>query len=191
MHYQTNSDQEILGLLHRGEEAALTIIYQRYWRRLYTSAFAILRDEQACEDIIQDVFMTLWLKRETLDIKVSLVGYLLSSVKYEVFRQIRSGKVREDIFDDLVNRIQAGSDYSDVEYKDLCSHINNIVQQLPEKCRMVYKLSREEQLSHKEIAEQMNISTKTVENHLTKALRFLRMSLSQTLTLGLLSLIMK
>ncbi len=191
MHYHTHSDQEILGLLHQGNEAALTFIYQRYWRRLYTSAFAILRDEHACEDIIQEVFMTLWLKRETVDIKVSLGGYLFSSVKYEVFRQIRSGKVREDIFDDLVNRIQAGSDYSDAEYKDLCSHIDNIVQQLPEKCRMVYRLSREEQLSHKEIAEQLNISTKTVENHLTKALRFLRLSLSQTLSLGLLSLIMK
>lgn len=183
-------DLEIVTLLKQGEERALETIYRRYWRQLYDAAHAILKDEAACEDIIQEVFLNLWLRRENLELHSSLAGYLFTSVRHEVFRQIRSGRVREDLFDHLFERIQAGPDYLDIEYRELRLQISLIVERLPEKCRAVYKLSREEHLSHKEIAEQLNISTKTVENHLTKALSFLRLSLGQVLTMELLSLLM-
>jgi RNA polymerase sigma-70 factor (ECF subfamily) len=73
--------------------------------------------------------------------------------------------------------MESPSEYGNIEHRELLSQINSIVDNLSEKCKVVYKLSREEQLSHKEIAAQLDISTKTVENHLNKALRQLRTSL--------------
>jgi len=184
-------DHDWLTLLKEGEETALANIYRVYWQRLYTAAYAILKDAQACEDIIQEIFLKLWQNRRQIEIKTSLAAYLYASVRYEVYRQIKAGRVREDLFDDIYERIQAGPDYGRIEYKELYSRINAIVELLPEKCKAVYKLSREEHLSHKQIAAQLDISTKTVENHLTKALNLLRLSLGQLLTLELLTLLLE
>jgi RNA polymerase sigma-70 factor (ECF subfamily) len=174
-------------LNHPDDHDWLANIYREYWQRLYTAAYAILKDAQACEDIIQEIFLKLWQNRHRIEITTSLSAYLYASVRYEVYRQIKAGRVREDLFDDIYERIQAGPDYGRIEYKELHSRINAIVEQLPEKCKAVYKLSREEHLSHKEIAAQLDISTKTVENHLTKALSLLRLSLRQVITIGIIT----
>jgi len=170
-------DLQLLDKLKSGDEDALTLIYKKYWQPLFTSAYNILKDKQACEDIIQELFIRLWNNRHAIEITVSLKAYLYASMRYEVYRQIRAGAVRADIFDDLPERLPASAAYGNIEYKELIARVNTVVDTLPEKCREVYKLSREECLSHKEIALQLNISTKTVENHLTKALRELRGSL--------------
>jgi RNA polymerase sigma-70 factor (family 1) len=171
-------DVDLMHRLQAGDDIALKLIYKKYWNQLFKSAFKILQDQQACEDIIQDVFINLWNKRDRIEIKVSLKSYLYASARYEVYRQIRHGSVREDIFDQLHERLQTPAEYGNLEYRELLSKINSIVDNLSEKCRVVYKLSREEELSHKEIASELNISTKTVENHLNKALRQLRTSLN-------------
>jgi RNA polymerase sigma-70 factor (ECF subfamily) len=107
-----------------------------------------------------------------------LKAYLYASIRYEVYRQMRTGPVRGDIYDDVLERIHTPAAYNNIEYKELIVQISSVVDTLPEKCRAVYKLSREECLSHKQIASQLNISTKTVENHLTKALQQLRTSIN-------------
>lgn len=170
-------DIDLMGRMRSGDDIALKLIYDKYWNQLYNSAFNILKDQQACEDIIQDVFINLWNKREFIEIKVSLKAYLFASTRYEVYRQVRLGNVREDIFDHIHERMATPTEYGNIEHKELLSQINSIVENLSTKCKEVYKLSREEQLSHKEIASQLDISTKTVENHLSKALRQLRISL--------------
>src|SRR5690606_30622305 len=93
--------------------------------------------------------------------------------------------VNERIFEGATSRLLTASPHYTLEYKELISQITSIVETLPDKCKEVYKLSREEQLSHKEIADRLSISTKTVENHLTKALRVLRTSLGQFFALVL------
>ena len=186
-----NDDNQLFILIKKGSELALEIIYKRYWQPLYHSSYAMLKDGQACEDIIQEVFLKVWINRQQIQIKTSLSAYLFAAVRYEVYRQIKSGKVRADIFDQVCERIEAGPGYNDLEYKELHSKIAEIVDQLPDKCRTVYKLSREENLSHKQIAIQLNISTKTVENHLTKALSSLRFSLGQVLTIELMVLLLR
>ncbi|PWK78485.1 RNA polymerase sigma-70 factor (ECF subfamily) [Mucilaginibacter oryzae] len=171
------SDVQLIGLLKADDEAALTIIYKRYWASLFSAAYNILKDKQACEDIIQELFIKLWDCRAEVVINVSLKAYLYASVRYGVYRQIKTGSVRSEIFDDLIERLHTPTAYGSIEHKELLLQINRVIDTLPEKCREVYKLSREECLSHKQIAMQLNISTKTVENHLTKALRELRGSL--------------
>jgi RNA polymerase sigma-70 factor (family 1) len=187
----TLSDHEWLALLREGDHAALTAIYKRYWQPLYRSAYNLLKDRQACEDIIQEIFVKVWNNRETIEISLSLKAYLYAAMRYEVYRQIRYGTVREDIFDTLHERLQTPSAHGQLEHKELLAQVNSIVAALPEKCREVYRLSREEQLSHKEIAEKLNISTKTVENHMTKALGHLRASLSSALTLEIICYLLK
>ena len=171
------SDMQLIGRLKADDEAALTMIYRRYWQSLFKAAYNILKDRQACEDIIQELFIKLWDCRAEVEISISLKAYLYASVRYGVYRQIRTGSVKSEIFDDLIERLHTPATHNSIEHKELLLQINQVIDTLPEKCREVYKLSREECLSHKEIALQLNISTKTVENHLTKALRELRGSL--------------
>lgn len=170
-------DTELMERLRAGDDLALKVIYKKYWNQLYTSAHNMLQDQQGCEDIIQELFINLWNKREQIEIKASLKSYLFASVRYEVYRQVRHGSVREDIFENIQDRLQTPSEYGNIEHRELLSYVNSIVNSLSEKCKVVYKLSREEHLSHKEIAGKLDISTKTVENHLNKALRQLRISL--------------
>jgi RNA polymerase sigma-70 factor (ECF subfamily) len=185
------SDIQLIDRLKLDDETALSAIYKRYWEVLYTLAYHVLKDKQICEDIIQELFIKLWNNRYNTRITVSLKAYLYASIRYEVYRQIRTGAVRGDIYDDVLQRIHAPAVYDNIEYKELTARISSIVSTLPEKCREVYKLSREECLSHKEIASQLNISTKTVENHLTKALRQLRTSIGSTFLLQVLFLLIK
>ncbi|WPU97530.1 RNA polymerase sigma-70 factor [Mucilaginibacter sp. cycad4] len=178
------SDMQLIGRLKADDEAALTMIYRRYWASLFKAAYNILKDRQACEDIIQELFIKLWDCRAEVEITISLKAYLYASVRYGVYRQIRTGTpVRSEIFDDLIERLHTPATHNSIEHKELLLQINQVIDTLPEKCREVYKLSREECLSHKEIALQLNISTKTVENHLTKALRQLRGSLGSAFIL--------
>lgn len=176
-------DEDLLILIKNGQEHAWELVYRKYWQQLYSTAFAILKDEQICEDIIQDIFVKLWTDRERLRIAVSIPAYLQTCVRHEVYRKLRSGRVNEDVFDEVYEKIVAALDCNDIEYKEMNSQINTIVERLSEKCKAVYKLSREEYLSNKQISEKLNISIKTVENHMTKALGFLKTSLGQLFTL--------
>ena len=171
------SDVQLIDWLKSGDESALTAIYKKYWQQLFLSAYNVLKDKQACEDVIQELFIKIWNSRDNIEIVVSLKAYLYASIRYEVYRQIRVGVATSDVFDALANRLKSPATHENLEYKELVSQVNSVVETLPEKCREVYKLSREEYLTHKQIASRLNISTKTVENHLTKALKQLRTSL--------------
>jgi RNA polymerase sigma factor (sigma-70 family) len=142
LHNQFNDD-ELLVFLKEGQEFALTAVYRKHWLRLFTTAHHVLKDAQDCEDIIQEIFLKLWLARGDIQIKVSLLAYLYASVRYEVFRQIKAGKVREDIFNRLSDEIQAETSCKDVEYQELNEQIRASVEQLPDKCKAVYKSTPE------------------------------------------------
>ncbi|MEL0650748.1 RNA polymerase sigma-70 factor [Algibacter sp. TI.3.09] len=177
-----NSDSEIIRKLKVDDKKALTILYNSYWKVLYISSYNLLKNKEVCEEIIQDVFIDLWNKRKDLEIKVSLQSYLYACVRYKVFAEFRTNKMmRVELFDDLNERLQYTTPETKMMHKELKNFVKLVVESLPEKCKKVYKLSRQEQLSHKEIAEQLGITVKTVENHITNALRVLRTSLGQVL----------
>jgi len=175
----SQDEKEILRRLAEGDQSALTGIYQQFWQPLFLSAYNVIKDKKACEDIIQEIFLQLWLKRESLNVRESLKGYLLAATRYQVFRYIRNTPVRSELYIHLEERMAAPSADLSLLQKDLSRQIEKVVGDLPEKCQQIYRLSREELLSHKEIAERLNISTKTVENQLTIALRRLRLSLGE------------
>ncbi|MDB5148067.1 MAG: polymerase sigma-70 factor, partial [Mucilaginibacter sp.] len=109
------SDVQLIGRLKADDEAALTMIYRRYWQSLFKSAYNILKDRQACEDIIQELFIKLWDCRTEVEISISLKAYLYASVRYGVYRQIRTGSVKSEIFDDLIERLHTPATHNSIE----------------------------------------------------------------------------
>ncbi|WP_163411341.1 RNA polymerase sigma factor [Flavobacterium ajazii] len=182
-----NEDKVLIDRLRNGEESALTELYNRFWQCLFMSAYNILKDKEMCEDIIQDIFMNIWNNREKLEIHISLKGYMYACARYQVFSHFKKNKdkIHVELFDDLDKRFQYATPETLLMHEELVEQINAIVESLPQKCQQVYKLSREEQLSHKEIAAQLDISTKTVENHITKALQTIRLSMGSSTSMAM------
>jgi len=177
------NDTEIVDRLKKGDKKALTELYNSYWKPLYISSYNLLKDKELCEEIIQDVFIDVWNYRENLQIKISLKSYLYACVRYKVFSEFRKNKIqRVELFEGLNNRFQYATPETKIMHEELVMQIDAIVKTLPKRCQEVYVLSRDQQLSHKEIAEKLNISTKTVENHITLALKTLRSSLGYLLS---------
>lgn len=177
------TDQQLITLLSGGNQDAFSLLYTRHWAHLYKFAFFILRDQDACKDIIQDVFVWVWEHRQGLAIQ-SPKSYLRTAIKFKIANYIRSGNIRESFFEEA-----AKFDYSAsipgieecTELKELNAIIQKTVTHLPLKCREIFRLSREANLSNREIADQLGISVKTVENQITIALHRIRTTVEPNL----------
>ena len=158
-------------MVKQGDELAYAEIFHRYWDTLYAIAYNRLSSKQEAEDIVQEVFASLWKRRFELDIK-SLQSYLATATKYAVFQSWRKALKQYSLND----RVQASNvdGAGIVEAGFMQQILSKEIDRLPEKCKLVFKYSRERGLSNKEIAEEMNISVKMVEAHLTKALKQLK-----------------
>jgi RNA polymerase sigma-70 factor (ECF subfamily) len=131
--------------------------------------------------------MNIWHNREKIEIHISLKGYMYACARYQVFNHLRKNKdkVHVELFDDVEKRFLSTTPETQLMHDELVQQLNLIIAGLSEKCQTVYKLSREEQLTHKEIAERLNISTKTVENHITKALHTIRSSMGESMSMAM------
>lgn len=171
------NEKELLLSLSKGDEDALKFIYQKYWQRLFLSAYNVLKDKEGCEDIIQEIIIKLWQKRESLHITASLSAYLFAATRYQVFHFIRKSPGRPELLENLEERFSNNAPDMPLYTKDLQTRINRAVETLPEKCRAIYKLSREQHMTYKAIAVHLQISDKTVENQLSIALKKLQQAL--------------
>jgi RNA polymerase sigma-70 factor (ECF subfamily) len=143
-----------------------------------------LGNMEEAREIVQDIFCSLWKRRAGLAIDCSLNTYLASAVKYEVFKRF-AARSRQQRFQQqaIRNWQEAANDTLDqLKANELRSELDALVKELPEKCRIVYRLSREKGYSQKQIAAELRIAEKTVEAHLSSALRKLRLGLSHLFT---------
>lgn len=177
--YSTYTDQELVALLTKGDEQGFEHLYNRYWDRLLHFAYQKTGDRVEAENVVQDVFVSLWNRRETLNIKADISHYLVVSVKYRViriFEQQRTQRLNEQqslsTFDVLDNSTQ---EY--LEFDELKQRLEKLICELPEKPALIFRLSREEGLSHKEIADQLNISERAVNDSLVKTKKSLSVNL--------------
>jgi RNA polymerase sigma-70 factor (ECF subfamily) len=168
---------ELLKGLHNKDRKAFDQIYEMYWKRLFMYAFKIFRDKAGCEDIVQEVFLKLWENADKREIQ-ELESYLFRAVKYQISNAIRNLKQTFELDQVLAPLLSELSVDNLLEWEETAASINKSVKQLPQKCRQVFILSREEQLTNKEIAHQMQISVRTVEAHLYKALKEIKSKMS-------------
>lgn len=176
---QQMSDEKLLSLLKNSDEAAFTVIYDRYWQKLYTLAMCKVNSLETAEEIVQDIFCSLWLRRETLQIQVSLASYLVISVKYRVIKVLDKHYKQKSYINTLLqSNIADNSTQEHIFFNELKEQLDKYTLELPEKCRLVFQLSREKGHSQKQIADELQISEKTVEAHLSKALKHLRSRLA-------------
>lgn len=176
--------------LRNGSELVFETIFKDYYERLCNYANTYINDLMESEEMVQSTFLALWEKHEIIEIHTSLKSYLYRAVHNNCINHIKHLQVRREHSDEYLH-------YADIEYeqasndligKELEKKINSTIESLPPQCQTAFKLSRFENLTYNEIAEKMGVSVKTIENHMIKALRTLRVELKEYLPLVILLL---
>jgi len=168
-----------------GDITAFEMLFRTYYQPLCQYAFTFLRDKEDAEEIVQSTFLMVWEKRETLSIRTSVKPYLYAMVRNACLNVIKHQKIKQKHAGEEIALADRSHDAvaQTVASNELEHRINMAVEELPEQCRMVFKLSRFEELKYAEIAAQLNISIKTVENQMGKALKIMREQLKDYLPL--------
>ena len=176
------SDEQILALLSKDAETAIELIFRQHYRFLCKRIHRVIPDAQIAEDLAQEVFYELWKKRGAIKIKTSLKAYLLRAARNKALNYIRDQKI--DFRNAPPKEHLASHNHSAIQQlaaTELQSEIDRAIDSLPERCRLVFVLSRFEEMSYQQIADQLEISIKTVENQISKALKTLRAALAPLL----------
>jgi RNA polymerase sigma-70 factor (ECF subfamily) len=181
--YGKHNDAALLVLLSRGDDKAFTEIYNRYWDKMLFVAGIKCRDLGIAEEIVQDIFLDLWRRRSELSVTGELEAYLAVSVKYRVInaqaKMKRALRYRSEAIGNSPEQVNPTEQW--LSFQELKVRLSELVNKLPEKCRITYQLSKEEGLSQKEIAFRMNVSEKSVEANLARAMKSLRLNLKRFL----------
>jgi len=166
---------DILTRLKADDKAALKELFEEYYLSVCQTIQRFIRDKGTVEDLAQEVFLQFWNKRQQINITSSLPAYLRRMAVNEALGYLRRHK-REDERELTPEMMPGQEDSAEEEYlqQELEERVRAAINELPPKCRAVFQLSRFEELTYKEIAERMDISVKTVENQMSKALRVLR-----------------
>jgi RNA polymerase sigma-70 factor (family 1) len=174
---------KLLQELSLGSEDAFEEIFNAYWKPLYTTAFGKLQDRAEAEEVVQNIFFSLWEHREKIEIE-NLSAYLHRAVKNRILNSIRA-KVTEkkywDYYKNFIPSVQNSTENT-VVFDNLQEGLEAAVNHLPEKSRRVFQLSRFEGRTNHEIAKLLKISEKSIEYHLTKSLRELRIHMKDYIT---------
>jgi RNA polymerase sigma-70 factor (family 1) len=157
---------------------AFDFLYQKYFSKLYGAVYKRLQNRELTEEVVQELFISLWERRTVLSISTTIEAYLFSSVKYLVIAQYKKNNLFEK-YSNSLNPEANDDNFTEqaVAFDELNTAYQNALKLLPERCREVFLLKRTG-LSQREISEKMDISEKTVENQMTKALKILREALS-------------
>jgi RNA polymerase sigma-70 factor (ECF subfamily) len=157
-------------------------IFREYYQGLCNYAYMWVKDIDNAEEVVQGVFVKLWEKKDNILISTSVKSYLYKAVYHASLNEIRHTKVKEE-YVNMQNKEQATEPASGQNLKELEQKIEKAMLSLPEQCRLVFRMSRFEELKYREIADILNISIKTVENQMGKALRLMRENLADYLVL--------
>ncbi|MDQ2719615.1 MAG: RNA polymerase sigma-70 factor [Bacteroidota bacterium] len=174
------SDDQLLKQMAYDDKQAFAMLYRRYWEVLFVTATKALRGKEQAADVVQDIFLSLWNRRNELHLEGSLAAYLHTSVRYKCIHYIEKNITRRDYLVQLaevaINSFSPNAEIN-LQLKEIQQTVSSAVAKMPPKMQEVYKLSRQEHLSHNEIAEYMNISGETVKKHIQHALHLIRTAL--------------
>ena len=176
--HTNHTDEQLLNAIQLDDEKAFSELFKRYWRNAHGIANAKVHSKEVAEEIVQDLFITLWDKRATLHIH-NFSSYLYTTVKNKSLNYIEACIVREkywDYYKAFVPQYDESTEKT-VAYDELVEVIENEVNHLPEKSKKVFRLNRLEGRSISEIASTLNLSEKAIEYHITRSLKQLRLHL--------------
>lgn len=180
-----NEEQLLLSGLKKGDMSSYEILFHRYYPAYYRFARGILKDNGAAEDIVQNVFMKIWIHREELNETMSVKNYIYVLSKREIFNYLRAKyNTHVVLTEDMLMLEQASnSNDSTSDYRELREAVQSVINTMPPKRRSVFCLSRFKSLTNQEIADKLGISIRTVEKHIELALRTFKEQLGGFITL--------
>lgn len=173
-------DSDLWESIRDDNEKAFSTLFHRYSSKIYSTAYYYIRDSEVCEQIVHDIFLSLWSKRKTLNIE-SFTGYLTSAARYRVYKQMTANKTfpieYKENLEVMSMRSVENSGYDRLASIDLETQFDAYLENLPKRCREIFFMSRKQMLSNDEIAAKLGISKRSVENQITYALKHLRVSI--------------
>lgn len=177
-HLAGHTDQELLDAIRHDDEKAFRQLFDRYWHQTHIMAYARVRSSELTEEIVQDLFVSLWDKRHTQSIQ-HLPSYLFQAVKFKALNYVQTKIVHEKYWNYYRRFIaqEENSTQATVEFNDLMRAVEQGLEKLPEKSKKVFRLHRLEGWSIAEIANSLNLSKKVIEYHLTRSLKKMRIHL--------------
>ncbi|REA64352.1 RNA polymerase sigma-70 factor [Dyadobacter luteus] len=177
MKISSQDDTELLDRVVNDDRSAFEVIYRKYWKHLYDFAFLKTNDADVAEDVVQDLFVTIWEKRKSLHIK-NLRAYLFSATRNRVIDHYK-----EKIFSEIDNIEPVAEPEYALFLEELETITQNSIARLPEKTKRIFLLSRFEGKTVREISSDLDLPERTVEYHITQALRTLKVLLKEFITI--------
>ena len=175
---QARSDEELISILRDGVASAITELYERYWKFLLAKAFDRLKSREDAEEIVQELFVKIWRRRQNIQLKYSFKTYILASLRYEILHHIAKQQYRKDdisLNSEEFNEFWVQDEaFHSLEIKQLQEKIEKVINTLPEKCKIIFKMSRNEGMSANQIANELKLSPRTIETQIGKALKILK-----------------
>jgi RNA polymerase sigma-70 factor (ECF subfamily) len=171
-----SQEQYVLLLLKEGREEGIDLLFRHYYKDLVLKINQLLADMHASEDLAQEIFLEIWNKRQSIDIVQSIRAYIMRAGTNRAINYLKAKKLSFSEIDlDRDDQEMDAQDEDELAQKEIYfENLRDSIASLPEKCRVVFSLSRYDKMTYSEIAAQLNISIKTVENHISKALRILK-----------------
>ncbi|MCF7567983.1 RNA polymerase sigma-70 factor [Sabulilitoribacter arenilitoris] len=174
--------------IKNSDHHAFKLLYDRLWESLYVRAFSILGDKNIAKDIVQEVWISFWERRAEIS-NDNIEGYLLRAVRFKVYNEFRNSKYKNKLIGEFLQSYKPNLKTNNVEQtiqlKDTEKAILEAVNSLPNKCKRVFELSRFEGMKNEEIAQKLNISKRTVETHISNALKVLKNNVALSLAVFL------
>jgi RNA polymerase sigma-70 factor (family 1) len=176
--YNPVEEKKVLELLAQGNEFAFTLLFDHYRGRIFTVAVRFLKSRELAEEVVQEVFLKIWTRREDLLTVLNFEAYLITIARNLVFDLVkdiaRETITRNDFVSNVQQPIGADEGLIEEQYREL---LNEAVSQLPPQQKQIFRLAKVEGLSHQAIAEQLHLSRLTVKTHMAKALQSIRENL--------------
>lgn len=187
----TKSNTEHVKLLKKGDMASFDAIYNKYCHKLHGFVLRYLKQEEDAEEIVQEVFIKIWEARGKIDVYTSFESFLFT-IAYNSTISLLRKRISETKSREYLKCLQqidtADTIIDEIQFKELNQKVQSLLQQLTPRQKEIYLLSREEGLTHKEIAQKLNISENTVKNHLVTTLKYLKSRIDSSLAVNILFL---
>lgn len=192
---EAHTDTELMELISLDDQVAFAELYNRYSQVLLTTALKVLHIKEEAMDAVQDVFLAIWARRKTLKIEKTVAGYLHTSIKYKALQFIEKNITRNDYLNKLndvaVQDMEASAEIK-LQLKQIQETIQQVVAAMPPKMQAAYTLSRSAHLTHREIAEKLQISDETVKKHIQYALKLIKTAISKSeISMGIIMAVFK